>query len=252
MLSSKIKMRSIIRSSAKLAMSVHAGRMASFVRPAVLVQNFRQFSSSADKDSLAELIPQEIAVETSEVEIDQEYLDVKKTILKNFAIKESSGEAVVELSRAHGKESVVVKFDVQNESEDEDQGEGEEGEIDHEADMDDVDENQPEPVYGINFEVIVSKPDGAKLAFDCMAGDKLSIKNVQVIAAGQDLESQDNYSGPRFGDLEPSVQDAFYNFLEDRKVDDDLSFFVLAHSREKEQAEYLNWLKGVLSFVATK
>eukprot|EP01032_Pedospumella_encystans_P000609 gene609-702_t len=58
------------------------------------------------------------------------------------------------------------------------------------------------------------------------------------------------YTGPNFEDLEESVQAAFYEYLTERNIDDDLSFFILAHSREKEQKEYINWLEKMQDFTA--
>ena len=60
------------------------------------------------------------------------------------------------------------------------------------------------------------------------------------------------YGGPAFDHLDETLQNAFLDYLEDRHVDDDLSFFVLAYARHKEQQEYVNWLHKVLEFADTK
>ena len=46
----------------------------------------------------------------------------------------------------------------------------------------------------------------------------------------------------RFEDLEENVQEEFYKFMEERKIDNDMSYFIVSYSRYKEEREYLNWL----------
>ena len=58
------------------------------------------------------------------------------------------------------------------------------------------------------------------------------------------------YGGPVFDQLEDTLKDAFYEFLGDRKIDNDLAFFVLAYSRDKEQREYMHWLSNVIRFAS--
>jgi hypothetical protein len=48
--------------------------------------------------------------------------------------------------------------------------------------------------------------------------------------------------------LDEKLQKSFYNFLKERKIDDDLSFFILSYSNIKEQNEYKNWLKKFYDF----
>lgn len=38
--------------------------------------------------------------------------------------------------------------------------------------------------------------------------------------------------------------------MEDRKIDNDFSFFVVSYSRNKEEREYVNWLEKVGEFAA--
>ena len=45
------------------------------------------------------------------------------------------------------------------------------------------------------------------------------------------------------------MQGGFQQFLAERGVDEDLSFFVIQHARYKEEAEYLHWLKTLNEFV---
>ena len=58
------------------------------------------------------------------------------------------------------------------------------------------------------------------------------------------------YSGPKFGDLDETVQDAFMAYLEERGVDSEMLEYLLELSIDKEQREYVNWLKRTAEFVA--
>jgi complement component 1 Q subcomponent-binding protein len=60
------------------------------------------------------------------------------------------------------------------------------------------------------------------------------------------------YSGPNFADLDDNLKDAFYEYLSERKIDADFSFFVAAYAHDKEQREYTQWLKSVGEFVGSK
>ena len=45
------------------------------------------------------------------------------------------------------------------------------------------------------------------------------------------------YDGPPFENLAEGLQDAFLNYLEDRKIDADLCHFILTFAQHKEQKE---------------
>ena len=119
--------------------------------------------------------------------------------------------------------------------------------LDSEDDLDEGDVMD----YGINFQVKISKSDGSKLVVDCIAAKEMQIEGVQYVptAYGATAEQEEEvYGGPVFDQLDETLQDAFYEYLADRKIDNDMSFFVLAHSRSKEQREYVNWINNVLAF----
>jgi complement component 1 Q subcomponent-binding protein len=150
---------------------------------------------------------------------------------------------IVKLSRKFNKETIDIKFDCQDE---------EEADVDME-DIENEQEGEDEPAvgYGIQFEVIVSN-GGHKTEFACVAGDTLQIRNVRYIPDGKSVDDLDVYGGPRFEDLDEEVKEMFYDYLAARKIDDDLSHFVLAYSAKKEQAEYENWLSKLSEFTADK
>ena len=196
--------------------------------------------------SLTEVLGVEIDEEKSnDDELDQDLIDVRKQILKVFKIKEEPGVSVVTLSRKHGDEKIEVKFNVQDFNE----GDGmiEEAE---EGDEENDPENEDGSNGGIDFEVTIQKGN-SKVIIDAMASESLNINNIRYIdGAHATTDEMTLYTGPNFEDLEESVQAAFYEYLTERNIDDDLSFFILAHSREKEQKEYINWLEKMQDFTA--
>jgi len=58
------------------------------------------------------------------------------------------------------------------------------------------------------------------------------------------------YTGPRFFDLDESVQEAFSSYLNERGFNTELSDFIQEYSEWKEQKQYLQWLSNLKGFVA--
>jgi hypothetical protein len=52
-----------------------------------------------------------------------------------------------------------------------------------------------------------------------------------------------------FTELDEQLRTAFVDYLEERGVNAELGGFVLAYAEDKEQREYMHWLKGVQSFL---
>eukprot|EP01038_Epipyxis_sp_PR26KG_P007076 gene7076-9660_t len=196
--------------------------------------------------SLTKLLTSEIAHEqANDAEISQEYLDVKKMILKNFKLHEADGSGIVTLTREFKNEKIEVKYDVQafasyeemaHEAED---FENENGELDEEAEQ-----------FGIKFEISITKPDNNKLIFSSIATNKFKIQNIQFLPAGADPEDLNVYGGPEYSELDEELKNGFFDFLAERNIDDDLSYFIVSHSQLKENEEYARWLQKVLHFTS--
>lgn len=231
----------------------------SAARP-TLISNTRFFSSDAGADSnLSQILTEEILEETSRIdeEVDEDYDEVKKFITSVFELSEKTGYGEVTLTRTYKDEKITIKFDCQDEADENDgQGQGQE-----EMDMDGMDGSQQHEVgdedaepldgkIGIHFEATVQKKNGDKAVFSCIATHQQpTIVHINFVPASVGDSDATVYGGPRYDDLDPAVQGAFQQYLADRGVDEDLGFFVLQHSRCKEQAEYLNWLKSLNDFV---
>lgn len=51
-------------------------------------------------------------------------------------------------------------------------------------------------------------------------------------------------------ELDEGLKQAFADYLEELNVNDDLSHFIVAYAREKEQKEYVGWLHNLVDFFA--
>lgn len=122
------------------------------------------------------------------------------------------------------------------------------GEDELETPEEDNGEEGPALEYGINMDITITKATGQKIIIDCVASKKLIVRNIRYAEPGSDNDDPKAYGGPVFDQLNDELQESFYSYLEDRKIDEDLAFFVLSYSRAKEQKEYSNWLNKVLDF----
>lgn len=83
---------------------------------------------------------------------------------------------------------------------------------------------------------------------NCTASHDLRVKSVRHVSAGVAEDSKALFRGPVFEHLDYLLQDAFYAYLSDRNIDQELCFFMLSYSKQKEQSEYTNWLNQLLQF----
>ena len=95
--------------------------------------------------------------------------------------------------------------------------------------------------------------DNQEMVFDCCAAMHVIVKRVAVHNVSTLLESNTDvsalYRGPDFDRLDDSFQLAFSHFLEERGIDEDMSFFILSYSQQKEQQDYVDWLQKISAFV---
>ena len=199
---------------------------------------------SSAGSNLHEVLANEVAAEAANDEVDQEYLDAKKSILSKFKLHEEDGNGVVKLEQKYKGETIEVTFDCQDEEEldmsEEQMEQAAAVEGDEDGAVADLD-------VGVNFDVVITKKEG-KMVVSCTASQSLAINQVRFVPNGKALEDTEMYGGPIFDQLDNELQDAFYAYLAERSVDEDLSFFILAHSGLKEQKEYVHWLNKMLDF----
>ena len=88
--------------------------------------------------------------------------------------------------------------------------------------------------------------------FYCVAGQQISVVNAQYLPIGKGVEDTDIYHGPFFDKLSDDLKESMLSYLADRGIDEDMAFFIMAYSENKEQREYMNWLKKLMVFVEAK
>jgi len=140
-----------------------------------------------------------------------------------------------------------VTFDCQDEGEMFDDEEEDGDEEDEGRNEEDPDEDDKEYETGINFKVSIKKGE-TELILNCSSEHTLQIRDAHLVSTSTDVELK-TYKGPPFENISEALGEAFLQYLEERKIDDDLSGFIQQFSMDKEQREYIHWLKALGKFV---
>ena len=151
------------------------------------------------------------------------------------------------LSRSFGKETITVVVDVVEESGEDEEWDDEElpeGEVTQEGE---AEEEEEEELASTFFSVTVAKGDKS-VVFECVTDGV----EVDIMRVDMGSEEEDAYTGPDFGSLDESLQDAFADFLADRGVDGALAEYLVEAAVDKEQREYMGWLKSMAAFARSK
>merc|ERR1719324_1731258 len=104
-----------------------------------------------------------------------------------------------------------------------------------------------------DFSVTIESKAGAGMAFYCstQAGEdhRFVIGNVKCFANAEAKESVSAYNGPDFEDLDDKLQEALDEYLAEIGMSDEVCNFIDSMALDKEQREYMTWLKSVKTFV---
>lgn len=57
------------------------------------------------------------------------------------------------------------------------------------------------------------------------------------------------YAGPAFDELDETLQNAFYNYIQELGISDDFATKLADYCSAKEQNEYVTWLKSIKNFL---
>jgi len=97
------------------------------------------------------------------------------------------------------------------------------------------------------------KSDGSGLQFYCstVAGEdhRYVIGNVKSFANAEEKDSVSSYNGPEFEDLDEKLQESFDEYLGDLGMGSEVCDFIDAMALDKEQREYIRWLKNTHKFL---
>ncbi|EKX73410.1 conserved hypothetical protein [Theileria equi strain WA] len=188
---------------------------------------------SAESSKLLQVIQGEIHHEKSNYEAPstvKAFLDKKE-----WTFAEKDGDVNMTLKKTVGDFDVTVDFQLVSPFETE-------GEGDAQAEMTD-------------FSVTVEKKNGHGVTFFCstLQNDekfRYIICNVRMFADAEAKNSVSSYNGPEFEDLDDTLQASLDEWLSSLGIDSELCDFIDACSIDKEQREYMVWLKGIESFLA--
>merc|ERR1712217_589380 len=195
--------------------------------------------SAAATSKVAKIIQAELKHEDTNYEQAKEI----KLFLKNtpFKLVEGEGDVNMALERDAGDNVVRIEWQLSSPFDPEAFGEGGEDHEAHEAtDM------------SVTCE---SKKTGAGITFYCstQTGEdhRYVIGNVKVYSTIDERDSISAYNGPEFEDLDEKLQEAFDEYLAELGMSSEICDFVDAMALDKEQREYVRWLKTTDAFLGS-
>ncbi|GLT92598.1 hypothetical protein SLE2022_104290 [Rubroshorea leprosula] len=197
---------------------------------------FQRFSTAtAKKSSSDESLIQVLESEIVCAEEDRSAEQVDAPDGFPFEVQDTPGERTVCLTRKYQDEIINVNVDLPNaldqpEHDDEDEGE--------------------ESQTSVPMVVSVSKGNGVCLEFGITASpDQISIDSLSV-KKPEASEDELAYEGPDYSDLDENLQKAFEKYLEIRGITTYTTNFMLSYMKDKDNREYLQWLRELKNFVA--
>merc|ERR1712014_283915 len=99
---------------------------------------------------------------------------------------------------------------------------------------------------------VEDKAKGSGLMFYCSTqpgeDHRYVIGNVRTFANAEERDSASAYNGPEFEDLDDKLQEAFDEYLGELGMNNDVCDFIDAMAQNKEQREYIRWLKIAKKF----
>jgi len=181
---------------------------------------------------------------TSEIKHEEEQYEQAKEIRKflkstEFKLVESEGDVNMMLEREVGDKVVRIEWQLTSPFDPDADAEGEEGGYDQEA---------------TDFCITVeSKANGTGLSFYCstQTGEdhRYVIGNVKTFSSAEDREGVSAYNGPEFEDVDDKLQEAFDEYLAEVGMNNEVCDFIDAVALDKEQREYIRWLKKAKEFL---
>lgn len=155
----------------------------------------------------------------------------------SFEIEDNPGERTIQLTRKYEDETITVQVEIPTVAPEQKE--------DDDADDNDKDDSES----SIPLVVNVFKGNGVCLEFGVTAfSDEVSIESLSIKKPD---ESEDElvYEGPEFTDLDENLQKAFLKYLEIRGISPSTTNFLQEYMFNKDNKEYLVWLKNLKSFV---
>jgi len=175
----------------------------------------------------------------AEVKHEEEQYEQAKEIKKflkssDFKLVETEGDVNMMLERELGDKMVRIEWQLTSPFDPNADVEGGEGEG-YEAEATD---------FCITIE---SKSSSAGVSFYCstQTGEdhRYVIGNVKAFSSAEEKDNVSGYNGPEFEDIDEQLQEAFDEYLGEMGMNNDVCDFIDAVALDKEQREYIRWLK---------
>lgn len=176
-----------------------------------------------------------------------------KTYLKNhpeWKITEKPMCTSVELTKKYGSEDITILFD--KEMEDYPTSESNSNEEEKKE------EEEQFPLM-LPFTAIISKGDKGALSFDCLYRQTgFTIDSVRFFPntrvaiennATADYERRTLYGGPEISSYDEALQEKFFQYLEERGVDEEFAQFCDTFAVLKERRDYSDFLRATGKFL---
>ena len=204
-----------------------------------------RFMSGSAVTKLHNIIKSEHQMEKGQYE----QMDTIKNFLSEssqWKFSDNEGNITLNLTRTMGDKEVILEWQLVSPFGNDLNDLGEEG----------TPEGQEEdiPMESTDFTITIQDKSGeCGLIYYCQTaageGHRYMIGNVRSFASKAEKESDSAYNGPDFEDLDDSLQESFDEFLAEHGINDDVCDFIDATAIDKEQREYMRWLKNVDSFI---
>jgi len=189
----------------------------------------------------------------SEHQMEKEQYEQIETIKKflkdapQWSFSDSDGDVTLKLTRSMGDKDVILEWQLVSPFGNDMGDFNEEGNPEGK-------EEEDFPMESTDFTITIQDKSGEKgLVYYCQTatgeGHRYMIGNVRSFASNAEKESDSSYNGPDFEDLEDSLQESFDEFLAEAGINDEVCDFIDASAIDKEQREYMRWLKNVDSFI---
>ena len=213
---------------------------------------------STPKSQLLEVLKQELKVSNT---IPNELDSVYKDFIKNsgFEVIEKEGKSNVQLVKKDEEENNIrIFFDI-DEVTDIPVSESASEEADMEDELESLDSllcnvrvivEKPGQDKGLLLNLFLQSSEASFLVDFVNYQDNISEFINDSVLKKNEFVDKFRYQGPRFSDLDESVQTAFENYLQSKGVNDELAEFIISFSEYKEEKEYRNWLTTLANFLS--
>lgn len=191
----------------------------------------RCFRAARPSFSLANIITKELEHE-AEQDVSENAL---QSVPEGWSLHSQPSETLMKLKKKMGSEEIVVSVST----------------VDQEDGLDDSEE--AEAAYPVTFSVDVVK-DGKVMQFQCYyvendAADPY-VQDVAFFLSSDEENIGKMYEGPRFAELDEKLQQAFKDFVAARGIDAHLGQYICRLVYDKEQEDYVAWLRNVKAFLS--